>query len=57
MGSLLKKRALVTGAAQGIGKAIAKDLLEKGCDVVLHSYRGGEGVDELTSLADNAGGR
>jgi 3-oxoacyl-[acyl-carrier protein] reductase len=57
MGSLLKKRALVTGAAQGIGKAIAKDLFEKGCDVVLHSYRGGEGVDELTSLADNAVGR
>ena len=29
------KRALVTGGSRGIGKAIARVLLEEGCDVVI----------------------
>jgi 3-oxoacyl-[acyl-carrier protein] reductase len=57
MGTLHGKRAFVTGAAQGIGKAIAEDLLEKGCDVVAHSYRGGKGITELSSFAVKAGKR
>jgi 3-oxoacyl-[acyl-carrier protein] reductase len=57
MGTLDKKRALVTGATQGIGKAIAQDLLGKGCDVAIHSYQGGSASDELISQAEKSGHR
>jgi 3-oxoacyl-[acyl-carrier protein] reductase len=57
MGTLSGKRALITGATQGIGKAIAEDLLDKKCDVVIHSYRAGEGIDELIRSADKSGNR
>ena len=30
------KRALVTGSTQGIGKAVAKKLIENGCEVIVH---------------------
>jgi len=57
MGTLNGKRALVTGASQGIGKAIVEDLLDKGCDVVIHSFRGGEEIDKLFNLAQQTGNR
>ncbi len=38
MGSLKGKKALVTGAEQGIGQAVAKALAEAGCDVAFHYY-------------------
>lgn len=38
MGDLKAKRALVTGASQGIGLAIGEALLVAGCDVALHYY-------------------
>lgn len=38
MGKLLRKRALVTAGAQGIGLAISRHLLAAGCDVFVH-YR------------------
>lgn len=57
MGSLVGKRALVTGASQGIGKAVAEALLHAGCDVAIHSFSAGEGVKELLVLAESLGRR
>ena len=57
MGSLVGKRALVTGAEQGIGKAVAEGLLEAGCDVAIHYYMGEEGPKELAGLAASLGRR
>jgi 3-oxoacyl-[acyl-carrier protein] reductase len=51
--SLRKKRAFVTGAAQGIGKAIAETLIREGCDVFMHCYNGLEGPQELVELASS----
>jgi 3-oxoacyl-[acyl-carrier protein] reductase len=55
MGSLVGKRALVTGGGQGIGKAVAEGLLKAGCDVAIH-YRSGEaGALEVVALAKSLG--
>ena len=51
MGRLNGKRVLVTGATQGIGKAIAEDLIKNGCDVAIHSFRQGPGTDDIKALA------
>lgn len=55
MGSLVGKRALVTGASQGIGKAVAEGLLRAGCDIAIHSFSAGEGVEALLELARSLG--
>ncbi|MBT3360005.1 MAG: SDR family oxidoreductase [Rhodospirillales bacterium] len=55
MGSLVGKRALVTGAEQGIGKAAAEGLLEAGCDIAIHYFLGDEGPKELVALAEKLG--
>jgi len=52
--SLEGKRALVTGASRGIGRAIAAELARAGADVVI-GYR--SGTDEAQSLATELGGR
>lgn len=57
MGTLAGKRALVTGASQGIGKAVAEALLQAGCDVAIHSFSAGEGVQALQALAASLGRR
>jgi 3-oxoacyl-[acyl-carrier protein] reductase len=57
MGSLVGKRALVTGAEQGIGKAVAEGLLNAGCDLAVHYYMGEEGPRELAALAEGLGRR
>jgi 3-oxoacyl-[acyl-carrier protein] reductase len=38
MGSLVQKKALVTGTSQGIGAAIAMALIEAGCDICMHYF-------------------
>jgi len=52
--SLEGKKALVTGASRGIGRAIAVELAEAGASVVL-SYR--TGAAEAETLAGEIGGR
>ncbi|KAM4836200.1 peroxisomal trans-2-enoyl-CoA reductase isoform 2-T2 [Thomomys bottae] len=47
-GSLQNQVAIVTGGATGIGKAISKELLHLGCNVVIASRK----LDKLISAAD-----
>lgn len=55
MGTLAGKRALVTGASQGIGLETARKLIESGCDIYIHYYSGEEGPKELLALAEQKG--
>ena len=52
--SLAGKRALVTGASRGIGRAIAEELARAGAEVVV-GYRSGK--DEAEALASSIRGR
>ena len=49
------KKALVTGSAVGIGKAIALDLASKGFDVAFHYNRSAEAAREGSSRAQTYG--
>jgi 3-oxoacyl-[acyl-carrier protein] reductase len=57
MGTLSNKSALVTGAAHGIGLAIASALLDAGCDVAAHYHELEDGVRVLTERAAAKGRR
>ena len=57
MGQLTGKRALVTGAEQGIGYATAEKLIEAGCDIALHYFMGDDGPKKLAELARSKGRR
>lgn len=50
---LRDKKALVTGASEGIGKAVAEVLAEEGCDVAICSRR----QEVLDEVAEEIGGR
>jgi NAD(P)-dependent dehydrogenase (short-subunit alcohol dehydrogenase family) len=54
--SLEGRRALVTGASRGIGRAIALDLARAGCDVV-GAARAGDALAELGGEVEAGGGR
>lgn len=51
------KRALVTGAGQGLGQAIARDLMEAGCDVAIHYFSSVQGAEETANAAKKGGVR
>lgn len=51
------KRALVTGASQGIGAAVAEGLIEAGADVCLHYFQSDETPRRLAERAKSLGQR
>jgi 3-oxoacyl-[acyl-carrier protein] reductase len=51
MGTLQAKRAIVTGGGQGLGMAIAKELLNRGCHVAIHYHKSALGAAELKASA------
>lgn len=57
MGSLANKNAFISGAEQGIGKAVAEHLIDAGCNVFIHYFMGEEGPKELVERAEARGQR
>src|SRR2546423_7133026 len=51
------KRALITGAARGIGKAIAEALSAAGADVCIHFNKSEAAAKELVSQIEQSGRR
>jgi len=47
MGTLKGKNAFVTGTSQGIGAAIARDLIEAGCHICMHYFRSAEEPERM----------
>jgi NAD(P)-dependent dehydrogenase (short-subunit alcohol dehydrogenase family) len=56
-GRLAGKRALITGAGTGIGRAIALEFAREGADVVLHYSHDEAGVWSAVSEMEGCGGR
>jgi 3-oxoacyl-[acyl-carrier protein] reductase len=57
MGTLKGKRALVTGASQGIGAAIAEGLIDAGAEVCLHYFQSDTTPRNLAEKAKSLGQR
>lgn len=55
MGSLAGKNAFITGTSQGIGAAISKKLIEKGCHVCMHYFHSAEQPELLKKMAEEKG--
>jgi enoyl-[acyl-carrier protein] reductase III len=56
-GALAGKVALVTGAARGIGRAIAVKLATEGCDVAVNYYNSADDADALVAQLRGLGRR
>jgi NAD(P)-dependent dehydrogenase (short-subunit alcohol dehydrogenase family) len=48
------KWALVTGAAKGIGRGIAIELAQSGCNVIVNDYSDREGAEETAAIVRSA---
>ncbi len=57
MGTLKGKRALITGAGQGLGFSIAEEIIAAGADVAIHYYSSEAGARELKERAEKNGRR
>src|SRR4051812_38417428 len=57
MGTLKNKRVLVTGGGQGLGYAIAEELLAAGAEVAVHYFSSESGARELKAGANKLGRR
>ncbi len=53
MGTLTGKRALITGGGQGIGYAIVRELIDRGCNVAIHYFSSKDGSEELVRYAQS----
>ena len=51
MNKLSNKNAVITSGGQGIGKAIALELLKQGCNVVISYFSSSNGAEEVLSFA------
>ena len=51
------KRALITGAARGIGRAIAEAFGAAGADVFIHYNKSESAANELVKLLERRGGK
>jgi 3-oxoacyl-[acyl-carrier protein] reductase len=51
MGKLSGKNALVTGTSQGIGAAIARALIESGCNICMHYFHSSAEPEKMKELA------
>jgi 3-oxoacyl-[acyl-carrier protein] reductase len=54
MGKLSGKNALVTGTSQGIGAAIARALIESGCNICMHYFHSSSEPDKIKKTAESA---
>lgn len=55
MNKLYNKRVLVTAGAQGIGYAIARQLIDAGCKVAIHYYSSSTSAQALVAYAQERG--
>ncbi|MBC8453779.1 sorbitol-6-phosphate dehydrogenase [PVC group bacterium] len=55
MGMLENKKAVLTGGAQGLGKALARHLANEGCDVLIGDLNGKGAEETATEVADATG--